>query len=136
MKSSDPHSAALLRVLRAMVVAYLLTWLVGVTFTVLDDSHEISDAISNYSWRFFSVASVVNIALLWVASLAAFFVFRWSSWLFLVNVAYALAYISVFGAGVGSQLSMVVGTIHTMLAGAILYALFSIEYGRMGSGGR
>jgi hypothetical protein len=115
-----------------MVAAYLLTWLVGVTFSVFDEGHEISDEISKYSWRFFSVASIVNIVLLWVASLAAFFALRWSSWLFLLNVAYALAYISVFGGGAGSPLNMVIGTIHSMLAGVILYALLLIEHGRLG----
>lgn len=111
---------------RVMIAVYLLTWLVGVVLSVLDDSHEISREISGYSWRFFSAASVVNIALLWIASLSAFFLFRWSGWLFLVNVVYALVYVSIFGEGAGSKFVIVIGTIHTILAGAILFALLSI----------
>jgi hypothetical protein len=108
-----------------MIVAYLLTWLVGVALSVLDDSHTISKEISGFSWRFFSAASVANIAILWIASLAVFFRFRWSAGLFFVNVAYALTYVLVFGEGSGSKGAMVIGTIHTMLAGAILFALLS-----------
>jgi len=115
------------RTVRVLLVVYLLTWLVGVAYTIFDSTHEVSEAIAYHSWRFFSAASILNILFLWVSSLCVFFLGKWSRWLFLTNIMYAMVYAFVFGAGQGSNLAETIGTTHILLAGAILCLLFFTE---------
>jgi len=120
-------SVASKRTVRILLVVYLLTWLVGVTYTIFDSTHEVSEAIADHSWRFFSAASILNILFLWISSLCVFFLGQWSRWIFLANILYAMVYALVFGAGQGSNLAEVIGTTHILLAGAILCLLFLTE---------
>ena len=112
------------RPLRVLIAAYLISWLAIMTFAVVVTEYGVSDRIADYSWKVFTMASVANVALVWVSALGLFFFTRWARILFLVNILYSLVYSYVFGVGSGSPLTGVIAMVHTMLAGAILYSIY------------
>lgn len=121
MKSANEENR---RTIRALISAYLISWLAVMTISVVVTDYEVSGQIAAYSWRVFTIASVVNIALIWISAIGLFFFAAWARSLFLVNVFYSLAYTYVFGGGSGSPMSGLAATVNTMLAGAILFAVY------------
>jgi len=112
------------RLIRTLIGAYLISWLANMVFSVIATEYDVSDRISEYSWQFFSIASVIDIAIIWISAIGLLFLAAWARALFVANVLYSLIYSYVFGGGSGNATIGVIVTVHTMLAGAILYAIY------------
>lgn len=120
----EPADRKRRRLVRALVGAYLISWLATMVFSIFATEYDVSDRISEYSWQVFSAASVINIAIIWISAIGLLFFVAWSRPLFVANVLYSLLYSYVFGGGSGNPIIGVIVTVHTMLAGAILYAIY------------
>jgi len=112
------------RYFRVLIVAYLISWLAAMTLSVIATEYDVSDRISEYNWNVFAIASVADTALIWISAIGLFLFAKWARTLFIVNVLYSLIYSYTFGGGSGNPITGVIATMNTMLAGAILYAIY------------
>jgi hypothetical protein len=103
--------------------------------SVFDPSHKMSPAVADYSWSFYSTLSIIEILLMWAAAVGLLLFAYWGAALFLAHVAYSMIYVTLFGAGSGGQIVDVLGEVHSIITGCILYAvLFTTVRSKFGKG--
>lgn len=115
-------------IFRTIVVLYFTLWVVGIGIASIDDSYQVSQNISSTSRFLYQATSIIGICLFFMSVVSIFFFLRYGRLLFCTYISYLVVYTLVYGSGHGGNLLSVVSNIQTMLAGAILAALFLSDY--------
>lgn len=115
-------------IFRTIVALYFTFWVVGIGIAINDDLYQVSQSISSTSRFLYQAASIIGICLFFMSVVSMFFFLRYGRLLFCTYISYLVVYTLVYGSGHGGNLLSVVSNIQTMLAGAILTALFLSDY--------